>query len=84
MTRTLAGADRSLGFPYNAPGLSYTPSLGEFMVLDSHGDGGIPSVTLPEAIERDIVRCVAWDEGSGKVCLSTGYDLKIWVLDFAV
>lgn len=54
------------------------------MVLDSYGEGSIPSVGLPEAIERDIVRCVTWDESSGKICLSTGRDLKVWVLDFAV
>ncbi|PVG01857.1 hypothetical protein CPB86DRAFT_698689 [Serendipita vermifera] len=83
-TRSLAGADRSLGFPYTTPGRAHTPSLGEFMVLDSYGDDSIPSVGLPEAIEGDIVECVTWDESSGKICLSTAGNLKLWVLDFAV
>lgn len=83
-TRSLPGADRSLGFPYTYPGRAWTPALSEFMVLDSYTDSVIPSVGLPDPIERDIVQCVAWDETSGKICLSTAQDLKMWILDFAV
>jgi hypothetical protein len=83
-TKNVAGADRSLSFPFTAPGRAQTPALSEFMVLDSFGDDTIPSVSLPKTIERDVVQCVAWDESSGKICLSTAGDLKVWVLDFAV
>lgn len=83
-TRSLAGADRSLGFPYTAPGRALTPTLGEFMVLSSFGEDNIPSVALPQPLESDIIQCVAWDESSGKLVLSTAGDLKVWVLDFAV
>ncbi|KIM32460.1 hypothetical protein M408DRAFT_327018 [Serendipita vermifera MAFF 305830] len=83
-TLNVAGADRSLSFPFTSPGRAQTPALSEFMVLDSFGDDTIPSVGLPKSIERDVVQCVSWDESSGKLCLSTVGDLKIWVLDFAV
>lgn len=54
------------------------------MVLNSHEDGKIPTVHLPEEIDSEIVQCVTWDESSGKICLSTARDLKIWILDYAV
>jgi hypothetical protein len=54
------------------------------MVLHSNNDEIIPSVYLPEPIDKDVVQCVTWDETSGKLCLSTTKDPKTWVLDFAV